>query len=277
MSQPPVSETEPLQFETAETAEASPAPGAWTCANCNQSLISDYYEAGGRIVCPACRTNIATALADRGGKERLILAAVYGTGAALLGALLWWGVRAATGYELGLIAVAVGFMVGYAVRAGAQGRGGRRFQIMAVLLTYVGVSLNYVPDIVKAVYDSGKAAAAKAQEAAVGDAKSAGEPAADKGDQANNDGKPAGAGATKESDKPVSLVHLILFAFLVLGYAAAAPFLAGASNVIGILIIGFALWEAWKMNRAVEVVFSGPFQVAPSGAVETAAPAPASL
>ena len=26
------------------------------------------------------------------------------------------------------------------------------------------------------------------------------------------------------------------------------PFLAGAENIIGLLIIAFALWEAWKFN-----------------------------
>jgi hypothetical protein len=51
---------------------------------------------------------------------------------------------------------------------------------------------------------------------------------------------------------------------VVIGIAAAAPVLAGAQNIIGILIIGFALWEAWKLNRGVKLVFSGPFAMAPA-------------
>ena len=41
----------------------------------------------------------------------------------------------------------------------------------------------------------------------------------------------------------------------------ALPFLMGAKNVIGILIIGFAVYQAWIMNRRANVVFAGPFQV----------------
>ena len=46
----------------------------------------------------------------------------------------------------------------------------------------------------------------------------------------------------------------------------ASPFLAGFQNVIGLLIIGFALWEAWKANRRVPLAIAGPFALAPAGA-----------
>jgi hypothetical protein len=57
--------------------------------------------------------------------------------------VLYYGVIAITNVELGLVAIAIGYLVGYAVRAGTGGRGGRRFQILAVLLTYFSVSLAY--------------------------------------------------------------------------------------------------------------------------------------
>jgi hypothetical protein len=59
----------------------------------------------------------------------------------------------------------------------------------------------------------------------------------------------------------VALGIAVLLAFLYL-----APFLAGLENVIGILIIGFAVWEAWRINRRVKVAIEGPFEVKPSGA-----------
>jgi hypothetical protein len=40
-------------------------------------------------------------------------------------------------------------MVGWAVRKGADGRGGLRFQILAVVLTYWAVGLAYAPLILK--------------------------------------------------------------------------------------------------------------------------------
>jgi len=49
--------------------------------------------------------------------------------------------------------------------------------------------------------------------------------------------------------------------------AMATPFLAGVENVIGILIIGFALYEAWRMNAYQPLVVEGPFKLGeePSG------------
>jgi hypothetical protein len=35
--------------------------------------------------------------------------------------------------------------------------------------------------------------------------------------------------------------------------------LALPENLIGLMIIGFALFEAWKMNKRTPVEFSGPF------------------
>src|SRR2546422_2854982 len=56
-----------------------------------------------------------------------------------LGAGLYFGIEAATGYELGLVAVVVGLMVGGAVRKGSNGRGGWRYQALAMFLTYCAV------------------------------------------------------------------------------------------------------------------------------------------
>lgn len=43
--------------------------------------------------------------------------------------------------------------------------------------------------------------------------------------------------------------------------ALAAPFLGGFENIIGLLIIGFGLYQAWQMNKRVELRFNGPFRV----------------
>ena len=46
----------------------------------------------------------------------------------------------------------------------------------------------------------------------------------------------------------------------------AAPFLAGIQNVIGIIIIGIGMYEAWKLNRRVPLVITGPHALAASRA-----------
>jgi hypothetical protein len=151
-------------------------------------------------------------------------------------------------------------MVGGAVRAGCRRRGGLGYQILAVALTYFGICVQYVPDIIKAIRDQPTAQAAKASTV------SSGTPA------------PATAQATAEStaEPPASLaasppaanhspgVQILMAVGLLLAFAMAAPFLGGFENIIGILIIGFALWEAWKMNRRVPMQIEGPFRLAPA-------------
>jgi hypothetical protein len=52
----------------------------------------------------------------------------------------------------------------------------------------------------------------------------------------------------------------------VLGLSFVAPFLSGASNIIGIALIGIALYEAWKFNRSVPLVIDGPLRNKARGA-----------
>ena len=54
-------------------------------------------------------------------------------------------------------------------------------------------------------------------------------------------------------------------------FSYAVPFLMGFENIIGILIIAFGLWEAWKFNARVDAVMTGPYTVAPA---VTPAPVP---
>jgi asparagine N-glycosylation enzyme membrane subunit Stt3 len=63
-------------------------------------------------------------------------------------------------------------------------------------------------------------------------------------------------------------VSLLFFVLL------ASPFLAGFQNIIGWLIIGFALWEAWKTNQRLPLAIAGPFALAPAAAAGGAAVPP---
>ena len=74
-----------------------------------------------------------------------ITAGVFGLGAGVVGAGIYYAVIAIANLEIGIVAILIGYMVGYAVRKGAGGRGGRRFQVLAVALTYASVALAYTP------------------------------------------------------------------------------------------------------------------------------------
>jgi hypothetical protein len=67
---------------------------------------------------------------------RGLKAFVFGTIGAVLGAILYYAIIRITGWNIGLVAVVVGLMIGGAVKAGSGNRGGRFYQFLAVFLTY---------------------------------------------------------------------------------------------------------------------------------------------
>lgn len=129
--------------------DAPAAPGPHTgdpCGICQASLGSAYFLANGLEICAACAGPLK---GTGGGKGAAFLRAFgFGAAAATLGALLWYGIIAAFNWELGIIAIGVGFAVGHAVRVGSGNRGGRIYQVLAVWLTWTAITMTYVPDTV---------------------------------------------------------------------------------------------------------------------------------
>lgn len=272
-----------MDFETAQ-ADGSSAPDALRCTGCQSEIASQYFTAGEAIFCDACRLQFEAELRNQSGLGLFARAGFFGFLAALAGAALWGGVIWLTGYELGLIAVVVGFMVGAAVKLGTRGRGGALYQLMAVAFTYLAVSLAYVPLVVQgfqqlaneelaalepgAEDDAGalpplvedlESLEAASAEDALGDLEAglAAEPAAF--------GSEALAPDAAEPVVEVGWAGLLIGAIGVLAIAAALPFLSGFENIIGIAIIAFALWQAWSMNKKVDLSVSGPYRVGDGG------------
>lgn len=73
-------------------------------------------------------------------EQNLTMAVVYGLIAALLGAAVWAGVTIATEYQIGWMAVGIGFLVGIAVRAGGKGID-PIYGIVGAVLSLVGCTL----------------------------------------------------------------------------------------------------------------------------------------
>ena len=140
-----------LQFERVVTDQLAPAANgapAVMCAGCRARLETEYYEINGRPFCGDCRGKIEGVAEPARGLLPFAVAAIFGLGAAVAGAAIYYAVIAITHLEIGLVAILIGYMVGYAVRRGAGGRGGLRFQILAAVLTYGAVGLAYAPLIV---------------------------------------------------------------------------------------------------------------------------------
>ena len=83
----------------------------------------------------------ATALRQQlESEQHLANACLAGLGAALAAALIWAGIGLATGYEVRFMAIAVGFLVGYAVRLAGKGISAI-FGVVGVAATIVGCGL----------------------------------------------------------------------------------------------------------------------------------------
>jgi hypothetical protein len=219
-----------LQFDR---AEPSMPEGARACGGCKQSIEAEYYAVAGHVVCPSCTAQFTAGPSS----AEFLRALVLGTGAAVLGTLVWYLIYKFTGSEFGLIAIGVGLLVGFAVRKGARGRGGWKYQTLAIVLTYVSISASYMPTILSSVrQEAGTQVSVESARDVPGDV--AEDPAADRG----------------SSLSPLGFV--VLF-----GIALASPFLAGVKNFMGLLIIAFALYEAWKINKRADV--TGPFRIQP--------------
>src|SRR5262245_60104113 len=152
-----MSEGPDLQFDQAEYESA---PASAQCAECRRQLIGHYYDVNGLTVCEACRYTIESRQASGSSAGRFLRALGAGLVAAVAGGLLYYAIAAISGYEFGLIAIVVGYGVGAAVRWGSNGRGGWRYQTLAMLLTYLAIVSTYVPPLIEALAQGDETVAA---------------------------------------------------------------------------------------------------------------------
>jgi len=228
-----------LQFDH---VERDGSPSSLTCAACNQAIATSYYEVNGSVTCLRCRNQIMAGWNRGSAGGRFAKALGLGLGAAVVGAAVYFGIAALTGYEFGLVAIVVGLLVGGAVRKGSNGRGGRRYQLLAVFLTYTAVVVTDSSLIARALQKEWSARAASPAAVAAGIS-------------ASTDA------ATSTSPRP-GLPAIALGLAVIIALAYAAPIMIGITSPIHLLIAGFALYEAWKLNRGVALQVTGPYQAA---------------
>src|SRR5260370_38488718 len=74
---------------------------------------------------------------------------IFGIGAAILGLILYATVEIATGWIIGYVSLAVGYLIGKGIKRGSRGSGGRKNQITAVNLTVDALSSTLGPVLVR--------------------------------------------------------------------------------------------------------------------------------
>lgn len=137
------------QFATAEYATNDSTA---KCAACQQPIGGSYFQIKGASVCAPCTEGIR-AKTPPDSHAAFARSLLFGTAGAVIGLALYVAFALATGLIIGWVSLAVGYIVGKAMRMGSRGVGGRRYQAVAVLLTYFAVSMSAVPI---AIYQTGR-------------------------------------------------------------------------------------------------------------------------
>jgi hypothetical protein len=250
------------QFATAEYKSTA----GEVCKSCNQPISGTYYRVNGALACDRCVGELKGQL-PKDTHASFVRGIVFGIGGAILGLILYSVFGIVTGMVLGLVSLAVGYIVGKAIKTGSSGIGGRRYQIAAALLTYAAVSMSAIP---MAIYQFAKEAKPRPAPVASSTPTASTRATTTPGDSDST----AGAGGSGEVSSPaISRVQKpgvlkILGTLIFVGLAS--PFLELQDPVhgaIGLIILFVGIRIAWRLTAGAQVDVLGPFQ-------KSTAPAP---
>jgi hypothetical protein len=231
-SEPPdqLPSVDALQFRRAQPIVSGDAAAPRVCAACKQPIAGEYFQVQDHVICPLCAAKIQAGRQSQRSAP-LFRAVIYGVGAAVAGCILY-AIPLAMGFQIGIVALAVGYMVGKAIRHASYGAGGRAQQILAVALTYFAISTSFIPATIfigmkHAVHGQSTAAA------------------------------PDQTTTMRGTVSPVQAAG----SFLVM--AIVSPFLELGSSPVGGLISLFILFvglqRAWALTAGHEIMVTGPY------------------
>jgi hypothetical protein len=220
------------QFGTAEFAPNGPA---MSCAACQRPITEWYFQINGARVCAECANKIQEEI-PKDSHAAFVRALVFGIAGALAGFALYVMFALVTGLVIGFVSLAVGFIVGKAMNLGSRGVGGRRYQFVAVLLTYLAVSMSAVPIAIHQMRQHYQA-------------------------QAQSSDTAAAHGKQMSVAKAIGVLAL-------LGIASPLLDLRNPVNgIIGLVILFVGLRFAWRFTAGRTVSVSGPHTPSAAGVV----------
>jgi hypothetical protein len=129
-----------------ETVQAPSISGP-TCAACGAEIPQGQAvvlrgkdkKAPPKTICPNCATSLEKTFEAETENPNLLGALALGLSAAVISALVWYLLVALTHYQIGFVAVGVGFLIGVAVRFGAGGQRGIALQLASVAITLLAM------------------------------------------------------------------------------------------------------------------------------------------
>lgn len=236
------------QFGTAEYA-AKPANNL--CQFCQQPLSGTYYRVNAAMACPGCAERMRGAV-DTGQHAAYVRALTYGIGAAVVG-LIGYALIAILlqGWVISYMSIGVGWIVGTAMMKGSNGVGGKRYQIVAALLTYAAVSMAAVPIWIHFADEKKQQRQTQQQKLA------------DEQRQLEQESgqRPSEPEPAPRAEKPQVSLGTWLGRVALLGLAS--PFIQLEGNpfwgAMGLLILFFGMRIAWRIAQGKPFGIYGPF------------------
>jgi hypothetical protein len=250
-----------------------------SCSECHATMRDRYFALNERPICAKCWPAFAARIERGRGPGAFQRAFLHGLVVALIGAAVLGTLVLFIPFVRIVVVIGVGHFVGKRIMAAVGGYSDRRYQWLAVGLTYFAIGLGSLVPAIKAaseLADQHRAMAAEMQRKATAEeldaftAEQAGAEAA----VASTDGQGGAEGSAAAEEAPApperaprqrpnsfrlgdllgSLVLLPLVAMLPFGLTAAA---------VGLLTFIYALREAWRQTDAQGLVLDlrGPFRV----------------
>jgi len=250
------------------TPPPSRAPLLW-CSDCRTPLRTNYYALNERPVCGKCRPGYAAKIARGIGPGSLRRAALAGLGVALAGAVVVAFVIMTMGFGRLLCGLAIGYAVARTVNRATGDYFARRYQVLAVALTYFSVGLGSLAPVAiayakldDAVYGAMPGAQVTLEGARGADPLAQPAPAAP---PRQRDYDPDGSATRFASRLAYGNVVARVGGFLLL--LVALPLLTAFGyglygGVISLMAMAYALRKAWDITGlGVTFAISGPHRV----------------
>ncbi|HUQ83529.1 MAG TPA: hypothetical protein VM076_20425, partial [Gemmatimonadaceae bacterium] len=121
---------------TASTMESGAAPFLW-CSDCRAPMRDRYFALNDRPVCAKCRPSYAERIARAEGPGAVWRVSLHGALIALVGAVVLAGAIAIFSPLRLFVVVPIGFLIGKRMMTALGGYSNRRYQYIAVSLTYL--------------------------------------------------------------------------------------------------------------------------------------------
>jgi hypothetical protein len=184
---------------------------------CKKPVAGEYWQWAGRVVCATCRGTLGALGLRAQSIETFLRAASLGALTALGCGIAYAVFVGLTHIQFALVTIGIAYLVATVIRRATGNVSGRRYQVLAVILTYCAGVMGYAPNIF---------------------------------------------GGITASQVPFAIAVML-----------AAPFLELTHAPLGILIIGFGLYEAWRRATPLPMEVTGPYRVpSASGGSPSASP-----